>query len=84
MLKTSKKFVEEVNELKDLCMGQIGNQEMLMNLDGDSLKLIQISMKLINTSNELILKQAEAIERLEHMERKLDVILDQTRREIHR
>lgn len=81
MLETSKKFVEEVNELKDLCMGQIGNQEMLMNLDGDSLKLIQISMKLIDTSNELILKQAELMNKIKYMEMKLDKILEQTRKE---
>lgn len=73
MLKTTKKFIEEVDELKGFMIKELG-KEMLEDIDDNGLLALTKCFKLLNTSEEIMLRQAEM---LESMNNKLDRLLNE-------
>ena len=63
-------MIEEVNEIKDLCMRQIASE--IEYMEDEVFVLYQKMIKLINTSMEVMKEQAEVIE---SMNEKLDKLL---------
>lgn len=63
-------LIKEVNEVKDLCLKQIGSQ--IEYIDDDTFVLYQKMFNLLNTSMEVIEEQAEVIESID---KKLDKLL---------
>lgn len=72
MLKETKRLLEEVDEFKYLCMGQIG-REMLDSMDETTLELYKRMFQLVRASEDLMLKQAEM---MESINTKLDKLLE--------
>ena len=71
MVETTKKFIEEVEELKnDVIVKTALNT--FEEIDGDEFIMIQKLFKLLTTSEELMMKQAEM---LTSMNNKLDKLL---------
>ena len=63
-------LIKEVNEVKDLCLKQIGSQ--IEYIDDDTFVLYQKMFNLLNTSMEVIEEQAAVIESID---KKLDKLL---------
>lgn len=72
MKEITKKFVEEANELKAICMKAMADESMLMSMDPESLTALQKTMKLLNTSLDYTLEHAEM---MDQMNDKLDKLL---------
>lgn len=70
LVSKTNQLIEEVNEVKDLCLKQIGPE--IEHMDGDVFALCQKALKLLNTSTEVIKEQAEVIESID---KKLDRLL---------
>lgn len=62
MVKTTEKLMEQVNELMNICLAQISPMEMITEIPEDAFKALKLCMEIMETSKELALKQAEAIE----------------------
>ena len=71
MVETAKKFIEEVEELKNDVIVKNG-LNAFEEMDTDEFVMIQKLFKLLTTSEELIMKQAEM---LTSMNNKLDKLL---------
>lgn len=63
-------LIKEVNEVKDLCLKQVGSQIEYIN--DDAFVLYKKIFKLLNTSMEVIEEQAAVIESID---KKLDKLL---------
>ena len=72
MLETTKRVIEEMDELIGMAMSEMDVMEQIKNMNPDSLKAYQLSIKLIDSSKDLMVKQAEMIE---EQDKKLDKIL---------
>ena len=71
MTQTTERLVEEINNLKTLCI----EEALKYNIEGvdeQGLKAMQSSLKVINLTNQLMIEQAEM---MEAMNRKLDKLL---------
>ena len=66
----SNQLIEEVKEVKDLCLKQIGSG--IVYMDDDTIALYQKSFKLLDTSMEVLREEAEIIESIN---KKLDKLL---------
>lgn len=64
------RFIEEVNEVKNLCMRQMALNMEYMN--DEAFVLLQRTIKLMNTSTEVIKEQAKVVESID---KKLDKLL---------
>lgn len=65
------KFVDEVNEMKELIVEQMTYNEIL-NIDEKSLKAIQTAIRLVDAYRDFTLEQAKLIE---ETNKKLDMLL---------
>lgn len=72
MLETTKEFIEETNEIMDVMKKMMYEEDVLEDMDENTLKIYQISMKMVETSNKLLVEQAEI---MESMNEKLDKLL---------
>lgn len=64
MLKTTKKLIEQVDEIKKATFAQFGVEDVL-DLDDETFKMVKVSMAMYDTAMELAVKQAEIIESLD-------------------
>lgn len=71
------KFNEVTNELKDLVLKEGFNEETLMGLDENTLKAVQLCFKLMEASQQIMIKQAEL---MDNQDKKLDMILEQIKK----
>ena len=65
-------FARSVKELKETCMKEMMNEDVLMNISGSELTVMQQSIKLIDEALEIATEQASMIE---SMNEKLDKLL---------
>lgn len=72
MLETTKEFIEETNEIMDVMKKMMYEEDVLEYMDENTLKIYQISMKMVETSKKLLVEQAEI---MESMNEKLDKLL---------
>lgn len=72
MLNEAKKFVEEANELKKLCMKIIVEQDALTDADPEAIILCMKMCNLVDTSMNMVLEQAKLFDQ---MDEKLDKLL---------
>lgn len=77
MVETTKKFIEEVEELKNDVISKTA-QDMFEDMDGDEFRMIQKLFRLLATSEELMMKQAEM---LTSMNDKLEKLLSKEGKE---
>ena len=73
MLETTKKFVEECDELMEFTFTKIDlKNDFIKNVNEEDFKLFKKTMSLYEASKELVIMQAEMIE---EQNKKLDKIL---------
>ena len=72
MIETTTKLTKATNEVKDLVLEQACKPEVVMTMDPINLKLLQLSMQLVEAVNEYVEKSSEIIS---GVDRKLDEIL---------
>ena len=72
MTQTTKQLVDEINNLKGLCVEQILSQE-LDDIDEKGIKAAQTTLRVIRLSNQLMIEQAEMMEAIN---KKLDKLLE--------
>lgn len=70
LVNKSNQLIEEVKEVKDLYLKQIGSG--IVYMDDDTIALYQKSFKLLDTSMEVLIEEAEIIESIN---KKLDKLL---------
>lgn len=68
----AERFIEEVDEFKHLCMGQLG-KEILDSMDNTTLDLYRRMFQILRASEDLVLEQAETLDKLNT---KLDILLE--------
>lgn len=66
------KLVEEANELKDFCLRQMLDEDMIELMDGEEFEMFKKTYKLVNDSIDLVLEQAKLFD---EMDNKLDKIM---------
>lgn len=66
------KLVEEANELKDFCLRQMIDPDMIGRMDGEEFEIFKKTYKLMNDSIDLVLEQAKLFD---EMDKKLDKIM---------
>ena len=79
MVKATEKMNDVVNELTDLTMAKFDRQT-LSSLDVDDFKMIQATVKLMEAWTEVAAKTAEV---MDEQNKKLDELLDRTRKGSH-
>ena len=67
----AERFIEEVDEFKYLCMGQLG-KEMLDSMDDTTLELYRRMFQILRASEDLVLEEAKTLDKLNT---KLDALL---------
>ena len=80
MVTTTKKLVEQMNEVVDMAFKSAFTLDTLSNMDESELLACKLLNRIMKTSGELMVKQAETIEemneRMKEMEKTLDLLLD--------
>ena len=71
LVNKANQLIEEVNEVKDLCVKQMASEMEYM--EDEVIVLYQRVIKLMNTSMEVMKEQAEVIESID---KKLDKLLE--------
>ena len=76
---TTRKFMEQCDELMKCYMQSSGFDmiETLADMDSNELKTTQLACKMYFTAKKLSMEQARAMDRLEVIESKLDMLLNQ-------
>ena len=75
MKKTAEQFINEVKELENDLVKMICSQvsvDNISDIDADEIRMVQKSFKIMNTSCDLLLKQAEM---MDNMNAKLDKMI---------
>lgn len=75
MKQTAEQFINEVKELENDLVKMICSQvnvDAIESIDVDEIRMVQKSLKLMNTSCDLLLKQAEM---MDNMNEKLNTML---------
>lgn len=72
MLKTTLKLNEEINELKEHIFKEFLCSDSVMNMNGEQFEVYKKMFQLMNTSQELMVRQAETINEINE---KLDKLL---------
>lgn len=73
----AEQFVKEMNDAMDALMRQTGVSVLtLKDVDNDDFVAIKAGLKLLDTSNKLIIKQAEI---MDEMNKKLDTLLSRVK-----
>lgn len=73
MLENTRKMIEEIDKIKAICTKQMCDPDVLMYMDGNTLEMLQASMKLIEIGKDLMIAQATM---MEDMNKKLDMLVD--------
>lgn len=73
MLENTRKMIEEIDKIKAICTKQMCDPDVLMYMDGNTLEMLQASMKLIEISKDLMIAQATM---MEDMNKKLDMLVN--------
>lgn len=76
MKKTTERMIEEVNELKELCIKELFDPDQINGMDEKVFLLYKKMFKLMDTSMKVVLKQAEL---MEEQSRKLDKLLSKAK-----
>lgn len=72
MIETTRKLIDEVEELKNYYMKMVDLDE-LKNVSEDSFSIMQSSMKLLDLSEDVLMKQAETLTTINN---KLNILLE--------
>lgn len=75
MVDETKKLYEQIDELMDLACKQFGYKE-LKNLTSEDLAAMKLFIGMMETAKEISLQQAEAMEKINALEKKLDLLLE--------
>lgn len=62
--KTAKEYVEVINELKKSISKPLGDVDVLSTMNSNSLEMLQLSLKLIDVSNELLVGMSKSMDDL--------------------
>lgn len=73
MKKITNEVIDKFNELKKLIVKQMCDADMVMNMDPEALKALQLSLGLIDDANRLM---EEYVNILDEQDKKLDMILE--------
>ena len=71
MVETTKKMFEQVNEFLELYKEEIGLND-IRNMDDETFKALKLTLGIVKTYEELLIKEAEAMSKIETLERKID------------
>lgn len=74
MVKETEKLFEQINELTELACSNMGFQN-IKNLSPEDVKAMKILSDMIETAKAISIEEAKAMERLERIENKLDLLL---------
>ena len=58
----TEKMIKRIEELKQLCIKNIMNEDMIKNMSPDELRLIQLSLELVQDCTEIMGEQARLLE----------------------
>ena len=72
LYEATKKLVKEANELKELCLDQMFDMDMVETMSGEEFELFKKMYKLVDDSMNLALEQARLFD---EMDNKLDKIM---------
>lgn len=75
MLETTKAIIKEMDEVMDAYMKQMLSFEDLMDLDDEETNLLKRTWNLMDMSKKLMLEQAEAFDKINEMDEKMDKII---------
>ena len=78
MLENTRKMIEEIDKIKAICIKEMCDPDVLMCMNGNTLEMLQESMKLIEISKDLMITQATM---MEDMNKKLDILVDKKEQE---
>lgn len=78
MLVTTKKFVDAINEMKALAINSMFDEDMVKNMNEKDLEAMQLTLKIVDTTSELLIKEAEM---MEEISKKLDNVLEKLEEE---
>lgn len=78
MLENTRKMIEEVDKIKAICTEQMRDLDVLMCMDGNTLEMLQASMRLIDVYKDLAIAQATM---MEDMNKKLDMLVNKKEQE---
>ena len=73
MVNTTKKLIEEIHEVKELAIKELGS-DIFNDMNGKEFELLKRIFNIVNTSEEVMLKQANLLETINY---KLDRLLEQ-------
>ena len=71
MTKITKQYVKEVNEVKKSLFDMMGDAN-IQHMDIETFKFLQTALKLIDTSNQMVMESGEI---MDEMNAKLDLLL---------
>ena len=74
MLDETKKLYEQIDELMELACKQMGFKG-LKDLTTEDLNTIKLVTGMMETAKELSMQQAKAMEKIDELEKKLDLLL---------
>lgn len=74
MVKATEKLFEQVDELMMLISKRFDIQEF-KSMDPDMLRALQLALEMMDTAKELSMKQAEAMSKIDAIDKKLDELL---------
>ena len=58
----TEKMIKRIEELKQLCIRNIMDEDMIKNMSPDELRLIQLSLELVQDCTEIMGEQARLLE----------------------
>ena len=58
----TEKMIKRIEELKQLCIKNIMNEDMIKNMSPDELRLIQLSLELVQDCTEIMGEQNRLLE----------------------
>ena len=58
----TEKMIKRIEELKQLCIKNIMDEDMIKNMSPDELRLIQLSLELVQDCTEIIGEQTRLLE----------------------
>ena len=74
MVKATEKLFEQVDELMTLTSKCFDIREF-KSMDPDRLRVLQLTLEMMDTAKELSMKQAEAMSKIDAIDKKLDKLL---------
>ena len=69
----TREVIDKIGELKKLVVGKVCDEDMIMSMDSESLKCVQLCLEIINDVSNLMDEHANA---MDEQKMKLDMILE--------